>query len=540
MSSQVVPLLIESRRRACARFRDWVDETDRARARVEAAARSALAECYYFATEAFAQPDAFEALCRRLGIRETRRDRADNAYIRVVKTVFGREAMVDGHLVWESIGDSRINKYATILRYADARSVAVADLETWLSRDHGRDGRDVAMSLSRRLAEARMWFAGPAALPPPVDGDALAEALRGLPPSVDVRPLELRGLGAPQEASVILSLGEEEGQAVRLSNLPPSVLIAVLATIRRAVAPTSSGAGGQSFGRLADILSGLRFVWRGGGVARVVNHADHCAILVSGAGGILARVECRRLDGIPNRRVLAFDEAALGMFVGLMRGGTGETFDLANLARPGGVLAHQISADAGAEQRTMMVIEVPDGGDPGWSLTDFAFPDDALRCALGSDDLAGLVRLDRGARGWRQVRPSGRVRRASRLVEVDMDDTASRLFLRRGAVDGVALPLMSSRPRQDRLTRADLGAAARLLLARDVTDDAQLRVVPGVLWVLSGTNRYRGEAFYIGLPARDAKGRVVRTGGRDARFCGDTERFSEAYERRFGCRSGKY
>lgn len=535
MSGELMPPLAESRSRACARFRDWTEETDRARARVEAAARGALAECYRFAAEAFAQPALFEDLCRRLGIRDTRRDRADNPYIRAVKAVFGREVEVDGRPAWEWIGDSQVNKYATILRYADARGIAAEGLEVWLSRDYGPDGQPVAMSLSRRLTEARAWFSDSAALPPAApDAVALAQAVDRLPSSVAVQSLELRGLGPTNEASVILSLGD--GEAVRLSNLPAAVLVEVLATIRRAMAqPLLSGLD-RPLARLAGLFSGLRFVWRGGGAARVVNHADHCAVLVSCPGGPVARAEIARLDGVAARRVLAFDEDALKTLVALFRTAPTEAFDLANLARAGGLLAHR----AVAGQQAMTILEVPKQADPGYALADFVLPDTAMQGHLTRDDLAAVVRLDSAARGWRRHRPSGRERRASRLVEVVMDDIDSRLALRRGGDAVVHLPLTCSPARSDRLARAELGAAARLLLARDAVDKAEVRVVPGVMWVLSGRNAHSGEALFIGLPSRDAMGKPVLAGLREARFVADPRPFSELFACRFGFRKGKH
>ncbi|MGC2855967.1 hypothetical protein ACM64Y_10875 [Novispirillum sp. DQ9] len=539
---QAAATLDSPRDRARRSFAAWMAEAGRARAAVETAARAAVADCYRFGLTALDQPEAFDALCKRLDIRATRADRAGNPFIRVVKAVFGREVedAAGGPPQWQPVTDSQVNKYATVLAHAQARGIPAEALEEWLSRDYTPAGETVAMSITRRLREARDSLGGQPLPPPsaPPSRDALHAALDRLAPQVDLAPLALRGLAAPQGMALILALGEDE--AVRLGDLPEDLMLEILATIERhirkrhAAAEAAAPAGAGPFRRLAGLLGQAPFL-PAATAARLVHHRERLSVLAGAPGGPVLRVEWRAGGGdLPRHRVLALAPEALAALRAAARDDTAaEVFVAGNYPRPGGLLGHALRL-GGAE---VAVLEVPVGGVPPFTLGDVGAVAWDARAVLGRDGLVALARFDSRAAAWKRphVTRTGRatVHRASRIAEAAYGPAAElALTLRRGPGEGVALPLRAWRglPAGDRISRRDLGRAAGLLLRREAVDDAALTIAAGAVWLLSGRNPRTGEDLFIALPVVDATGKAVRRGVAAARFEADGQPFSDRLE----------
>lgn len=532
---QAAALLDSPRDQARRSFGAWMDEAGRARAIVEAAARAAVADCYRFGLTALDQPDAFDALCRRLNIRATRADRAGNPFIRVVKAVFGREVedAAGGPPQWHPVTDSQINKYATVLAYAQARGIAPEALEDWLSRDYTPAGEAVAMSITRRLREARDSL-DRAALPPPppprVARDALHAALDRLSPRVELAPLALRGLAAPQGTALIVALGEDE--AVRLADLPEDLMLEVLGTVdryyRKRAADEAPGGEGPAR-RLAGLLGQAAFLPAETAV-RLVRHRDRLSVLAGAPGGPVLRAEWDDGGDLPRHRVLVLAPEAVATLREAARGADGDAFVAGNYPRPGGLLGHVLRI-GGAE---VPVLEVPPGAVGPVALGDVGPVAWDGRVVLGRDGLVALARFDSRAAAWKQahVTRTGRavVRRASRIAELSYGAESLTLSLRRGPPgEGVSLPLRAARglPGGDRIARRDLGRAAGLLLRREAVEDATLSIASGALWLLSGRNGRSGEALFIALPLVDAAGKAVRRGIVAGRLDADPHPFGE-------------
>ncbi|MFA7430347.1 MAG: hypothetical protein WCZ23_09350 [Rhodospirillaceae bacterium] len=519
---QAAAALDAPRDRARQCFAAWMDEAGRARAAVEARARAAVAECYRFGLIALDQPEAFSALCARLDIRPTRADRAGNPFIRVVKAVFGRD-VEDG---WQSITDSQVNKYATILHHAHGLNLAPDAVEDWLSLDYTPAGEAVPMSISRRLREARGGLPPPLLSPP---AGALHAALDRLAGHLEVTPLALRGLGAPTGAALIVVLGE--GEAVRLSGLPEEAMLAVLGTLerhtRRAASPPPPADG--PFRRLAGVLRDAPFIGPDA-AARLVHHRERCAVLVGTPGGPVARIEWAGDCGLPRHRVFALLPEALSALRRAARAPGAETLEMTNYPRPGGVLEQTVHLSADA---AVPVTEVPPGAVPDAGLGDIGPLAWDARADLGRDGLLVLARFDSRAASWKRdhVTRTGRsvVQRASRIAEIAYGPGTVVLSLRRGPGEPACLPLAvrAALPAGDRITRRDLGRAARLLLKRGVIDGAGIAMAAGRVWMLWGRNPRTGETVYLALPLLDAAGRPVRNGFQPARFEADLQAFGE-------------
>lgn len=546
-SRQAAALLDTPRDRARRSFGAWMDEAGRARAAVEAAARAAVADCYRFGLVALEQPDAFDALCRRLNIRATRADRAGNPFIRVVKAVFGREIedAAGGPPLWQPVTDSQVNKYATVLAHAQARGIAADALEEWLSRDYTPAGEAVAMSITRRLREARDGL-GPVAVAPlaAVRRDALHAALDRLAPCVDLDPLALRGLAAPQGTALIVALGDDE--AVRLGDLPEELMLEVLGTVERYYrkrageeAPAAAG----PLRRLGGLLAQAAFLAADGAV-RLVRHRERLSLLAGAPGGPVLRAEWDDGGDLPRHRVLALGPEALAALRAAVRAPGDDVFLPGTYPRPGGLLGHAVRLGA-AE---VPVLEVPAGAAAPFALGDVGPVVWEGRVALGRDGLVALARFDSRAAAWKRahVTRTGRpvIHRASRIAEVCYGAETLALSLRRGPEGEVNLPLRragglaAGMAAGDRLARRDLGRAAGLLLRREAFEDAALTLAPGALWLLSGRNRRSGEALFIALPVLDAAGRAVRRGFAAGRFEADPQPFGDRLAQTTKCLRG--
>ncbi|SIS48549.1 hypothetical protein [Insolitispirillum peregrinum] len=561
-------LLDRPRQQARASFRAWMEEMGRARAAVEARARSAVADCYRFGLLVQEEPEAFEALCKVLGIRQTRQDRSTNPFIRVVKAVFGREVEdgTGGPPRWEWLSDSQINKYATVMNYAAHRGIAATAVEDWLSTDWNALGEAVPMSLSRRLREAREALRAdeqaallaqlPAPLPAPARDrrwlDKLGEAVDRLPASVDVTPLALKGLGAPEDAAVIVSLGDD--QAIRLSGLTPDILIEVISTIARSCqrqAPASEGAGQPAFAAVVSVLRHVVPLVGSEAIVRLVNHQDWCSLLIGGSlDSPLVRAEIPPLPGVPRRRVFVLSPAAvrslLQAYGGVAAGvACADVFQESNFSRPGGLLEQRLRLLVGDQAMVIPLQEVPAAvaaevadarlvplGDIGITAWDAFVP-------LDRADLAALARLDSRAARWKEQHRTrtGRdtIRRASRII--DLDSVAGNrlsLSLRRGGDQPVILPTAHGvlpSTGLGRIGRSALGMAAQVLLRRNATDDAALLIAHSALWLVTGLHAATGERLFLALPAVDEAGRPVGRGLRDARLEPDTEAYSALLDR---------
>lgn len=539
---QAAALLEAPRDRARRSFGAWMDEAGRARAAVEAAARAAVADCYRFGLTALDQPEAFDALCRRLNIRATRADRAGNPFIRVVKAVFGREVedAGGGPPVWQPVTDSQINKYATVLAHAQARGIAPQALEEWLSRDYTPAGEAVAMSITRRLREARDSL-GPGALPPPpVARGALHAALDRLAPAVDLTPLALRGLAAPQGTALIVALGEDE--AVRLADLPEDLMLDVLGTIDRYYRKRGGDETATADGplrRLGRVLGQASFLPPDTAV-RLVRHRTRLSVLAGAPGGPVLRAEWDDGGDLPRHRVLAVVPDAVAALRACSSGEGGEAFVAGTYPRPGGLLGH-VARLGGVE---VPLLEVPPGAAAPVALGDVGAVAWDGRVALGRDGLVALARFDSRAAAWKHEHHTrtGRAvtQRASRIAEASYAEGSLALSLRRGPAEGVGLPLrgLPGLGGGDRLGRRDLGRAAGLLLRRDAVEDAALTIASGVLWLLSGRNPRSGEHLFIALPVLDGAGKAVRRGFVRARVEADPQPFAERLSQASRCLRG--
>lgn len=566
--SFAVAALDRPRQQACASFRAWIEEAGRARAEVEARARLAVADCYRFGMLAHDEPEAFESLCKVLGIRQTRQDRAANPFIRVVKAVFGRtiEDGKGGPPRWEWISDSQVNKYATVLLYAHQRGISVDEMVGWLETDWNAGGEPVPMSLSRRLKEAReaqrgslsagmgpvVSLAGPAQAAQRAEAFAkVTQALDLLPPEVELTPLALRGLGAPDDAALIVALGDD--QAVRLSHLPPEVLLEVVSTISRYYQrqPRPHPAVEPAFAKIASLLRQALPTLGAGCCVRLVNHQEWCSVIAgSSLDAPLLRAEVPALPGIPRRRVFVLTaeqcRALVQAYAPFGHGRYGEdSFQESNFSRSAGLLEQRIRVQCGDHATVVPILEVPaavasEVADRRvFALGDIGITSWDAFCPLGRGDLAALSRLDSRAARWKDERTTrtGRdvIRRASRILELSSPTPQQiALRLRRGPSETVLLPVSHGQLPPDRLGRigrASLGAAARLLIRRNTTDDAALLMAHGRLWLLCGTNRGTGERLFAAIPAVDEKGKTVGRGVREARFEPDNEPYSVIFDR---------
>ncbi len=545
-------------------FQAWITQASHARAIVEASARNAVADCYRFGLQALEDPAIFDLLCQGLAIRTTRSDRATNPFIRVVKAVFG-QTVEDGNggpPRWEWVSDSQINKYATVMLYAHTRGITAHEVGRWLAEDWATSGEAVPMSISRRLREAREALRhSPQSLalptPPRLDRAMVLAAVDDLPPNVEVTPLTLRGLGAPDDAALILSLGEED--AVRLSHLPEELLVQVLGTISRYYrrADAQKEPSDQPFQRLATLFRQCLSSLGSGASLRVVNHQDHCAVLMGGAeDGLLVRADLPALSAVPRRRVFALGHQQARIFVqafaALPPGESHqEVFQETNFSRPGGLLEQRILIKGTTDPQTVPLLEIPDSaaGDPLASLplSDIGITQWDGCALLNAADLAALARADSRAKRWKETHTtrtgSTITRRASRIFDVtpglDPQQPTLTLSLRRGPADdrGISLSLPHGTLGRDRIGRSALGSAAQLMLKRHTTDQAVLFLAYGALWVLSGVNGKTGERLTVGIPVLDAAGRPVARGLREARFESEAESYT-AVLRRAGKRLG--
>lgn len=539
-------------------FRAWADETLRARAAVEASARTAVADCYRFGLHAFEDPAAFDILCARLGIRQTRSDRAANPFIRVVKAAFGREIEdgSGGPPRWEWISDSQVNKYATVLLYAQSRGIRPDHLPHWLAEDYANSGEAIPMSISRRLREARDALRStPAALPAPskprLDAQAILKAVDALPPSVEITPLTLRGLGAPDDAALIVSLGEED--AVRLSHLPEELMVQVLGTIARYYrrAESQKPPLDRPFARLAALFRQSLSALGRGACLRIVNHQDHCAVLMGGgADGLIVRADLPPLPDVPRRRVFALTQdqarALAQTFANAPQSEEiSESFRETNFARPGGLLEQRVDLLIAADSHSIPLLEIPEAAAaeplPHLPLTDIGISQWNACALLDQSELAAFARMDSRAKRWKEIHQtrSGRAvtRRASRIYDVKPDvrpqGPVLDLTLRRGPAEDAPLSVRIpfGAVRHDRISRAALGNAAQFLLKRRATENAALLIAYGALWLLTGSNPKTGERLTVGIPVLDDAGKPVARGFRDARFEPDPEPHSTTLAR---------
>jgi hypothetical protein len=366
-----------------------------------------------------------------------------------------------------------------------------------------------------------------------------------------VTPLTLRGLGAPDDAALILSLGEED--AVRLAHLPEDLMVQVLGTIARYYrrAEDQKPVADRPFARLAALFRHSLSALGRGACLRIVNHQDHCAVLMGGgADGLVVRADLPPLPDVPRRRVFALSQdqarALVQTFAAVPQGEeASESFRETNFARPGGLLEQRIDLAVNGQLQAIPLLEIPEPAAaeplPHLPLTDIGISQWNACSLLEQADLAAFARMDSRAKRWKEQHQarSGRhvTRRASRIYEVTPDvrpqGPVLELSLRRGPQDdkALAITIPYGAVRHDRLGRAALGNAAQLLLKRRATEQAVLLIAYGALWVLSGVNGKTGERLTVGIPVLDDAGKAVGRGLREARFEADSEPYGAVLAR---------